>query len=233
MSVAKVNGINFFYEVLGSGKPLVIINGLAIDISDIRVISEPLAKTYKVLVFDNRGAGRSDKPDEPYSIEQMARDTAGVMKAAGFKKANILGISMGGRIALELTLSFPELVDKLVLVSTAAYVIRPRTFRNFLGLTVMPRLPIMKGKYPQPHYAYLRQRAASSSYNCLDRLSEIHAPTLICHGERDGVMPLSFAVKTHEGIKGSELKTFTGGHLFFLFRSRQQFLDTVNEYLLR
>jgi 3-oxoadipate enol-lactonase len=226
MPITKVNGINFYYEVHGSGKPLTIINGLSADISESGNVSEGFAKNHKVLIFDNRGAGRSDKPDEPYSIEQMASDTAGVMKEAGFNKSDVIGISMGGRIALDLTLSKPNMINKLVLVSTSARV-KPNWFR-FLA-TRYPHF--FKSKYPQPKYAFVRQRVASGSYDCYSRLGEIQAPTLIAHGENDKLAPMDLAYEMQEGIKGSVLQKFKGGHLFFLFRSRQQFTEAVNEFL--
>jgi pimeloyl-ACP methyl ester carboxylesterase len=71
-------------------------------------------------VFDNRGTGRTAQPDSPYSIEMMARDTVALMDALSIARADILGISMGGRIALELTLTHPARVRRLVLVSTSA-----------------------------------------------------------------------------------------------------------------
>ena len=100
MATAEVNGINIYYEVAGQGPSLVVINGLGSDVSEVASVTGPLAKQCTVLVFDNRGAGRSDKPDEPYTLEGMVEDTAGVMRAAGMTRASVLGISMGGRIAL-------------------------------------------------------------------------------------------------------------------------------------
>jgi pimeloyl-ACP methyl ester carboxylesterase len=229
MPSAEVNGIGIYYEVHGKGEPLVIIGGLANDLSETDFITKALAERYRILTFDNRGAGRSDKPDEPYSIEQMAGDTAGVMKAAKFDRANVLGISMGGRIALELTLQHPEMVNKLVLASTAARTV-PNP-RNSLLMNVFPKLPLFKGKYPQPYYAFKRQREASRSYDCMNRLRDIHAPTLILHGKNDKTTPLALAEETHAGIKGSQMHTFKGGHLFFLIKQRQQFLDKVKGFL--
>ena len=72
-----------------------VILGLGTDVSEWDGIIRWLAEKYKVLAFDNRGAGRTDKPDIPYSIEMMAEDTAGLMQALGMKQAHVLGISMG------------------------------------------------------------------------------------------------------------------------------------------
>lgn len=229
MPTVQINDIAMYYELQGEGEPLVLIAGLRLDISEYNGIDSWLAQKYQVLAFDNRGAGRTDKPDIPYSIEMMANDTAGLMQALGIKAAHIIGISMGGRIALDLALQHPELVKKLVLVSTSARVSR-RGWR-FRLMQLVVRLPILKGKYPQPHYAYLRQRQASGAYNCAERLPEIHAPTLILHGKNDKTAPYSLAEEMRAGIQGSHIIPFQGGHIFFLWRERQPFLEAVAQFL--
>ena len=181
------------------------------------------------MAFDNRGAGRTDKPDAPYSIAMMADDTAGLMNALGIEHANILGISLGGRIALTLALRHPKSVEKLVLVSTSARVL-PRGWR-FRILGLLSSAPILRGKYPQPRYAFIRQRDASTMFNCTDKLPEIQAPTVIMHGKNDKTAPFALAEEMHAGIHGSQLLSFAGGHIFFLFRERQRFLDAVADFL--
>src|SRR5512146_1889888 len=109
MPTAKVNDITMYYEIQGEGEPLVLIAGLRLDIAEYNGIDSWLAQKYQVVAFDNRGAGRTDKPDIPYSIEMMADDIAGLLYALGVKQAHIIGISMGGRIALALALQHPEL----------------------------------------------------------------------------------------------------------------------------
>jgi 3-oxoadipate enol-lactonase len=94
MPTVLVNDINIYYELHGAGEPLVPINGLASDVSEYGDIVRWLAQSYTVLAFDNRGAGRTDKPHAPYSIEQMAGDTAGLLQALGMKEAHVLGISI-------------------------------------------------------------------------------------------------------------------------------------------
>ena len=119
MPKVKVNDINIYYEVYGEGFPLVMIMGLGADLTwwDPEIINS-FSKKFKVVVFDNRGAGRSDKPPGEYSIKMFAEDTYGLMKALGIDKAHVLGVSMGGMIAQELAISHPEVVEKLVLVVT-------------------------------------------------------------------------------------------------------------------
>ncbi|HEY6284385.1 MAG TPA: alpha/beta hydrolase [Ktedonobacteraceae bacterium] len=228
MPYVKVNDIHMYYEIHGDGEPLVLIVGLGTDISEWDGIIRWLAEKFQVLAFDNRGAGRTDKPDISYSIEMMADDTAGLMQTLGIQQAHIVGISLGGRIALALSLRHAEYVKKLVLVSTSARS-NKNWRRRFYGL--LSGAPIFRSKYPQPHYAFKRQMQASSVYNCTDQLRELHIPTLILQGKKDKSVPYYLAEEMHSGIKGSNMLTFEGGHLFFLMRERQKFLDAVAEFV--
>jgi pimeloyl-ACP methyl ester carboxylesterase len=118
MSMVKVNGCKFYYEIHGKGHPLVLIMGLRRNVEWwYRQIPE-LSKHFQIIAFDNRGAGRSDKPDMEYSIRLFADDTAGIMDALAISKARILGISMGGYVAQELALNYPAKVRNLVLGCT-------------------------------------------------------------------------------------------------------------------
>jgi len=115
----KINDIKMYYEIYGQGPPLVMIMGVGgnADFWPPRFIKK-LSKIFKVVVFDNRGSGRSDKPDIEYSMKMFADDTVSLMDALNIKRAHILGISMGGTIAQELVLNYPERVEKLILCST-------------------------------------------------------------------------------------------------------------------
>jgi len=118
MPKVKANGIDIHYEVHGAGQPVVLIPGLGADtFLYFRQIPE-FSKHFQVIAFDPRGAGESDKPDEPYSIATFAADTAGLLQALGIPRAHIVGASLGGLIAMEFALTYPAMVDRLVLVST-------------------------------------------------------------------------------------------------------------------
>jgi 3-oxoadipate enol-lactonase len=110
MPTARVHGITMYYEQHGAGEPLPLINGLGADITLLAPFIAWFARSYRVVAFDNRGAGRTDKPDAPYTIELMAKDTAALMDALSLQRANVL----------DLALSCPNLVGRLVLVSTSA-----------------------------------------------------------------------------------------------------------------
>ncbi len=120
MPKTKINETGLYYELHGKGEPLVLIAGYACDISFWQPIIESLAKNFKVLIFDNRGAGRSDSPDSTYSIEMMAQDVVGLMDEAGFPTAHVLGHSMGGAIAQRIAYAYPTRVKKLVIVNSCA-----------------------------------------------------------------------------------------------------------------
>ena len=120
MPKAKINGITIDYRFEGQGEPLVMIIGLGSDQSNWRLQTALFKKYYRTITFDNRGAGKSDKPTGPYTINMMADDTIGLMDYLGITKAHILGVSMGGMIAQELAINHPERVDKLVLGCTFA-----------------------------------------------------------------------------------------------------------------
>ena len=227
MPYVKVNDNQMYYEILDKGEPLVFTLGLGTDITEWDGIVRWFAEKYQVLAFDNRGVGRTDKPDIAYSIEMMSDDTAGLMQKLGIQQASIVGISLGGRIALGLSLRHPESVKKLVLISTSARVVR-NWRRSFYGL--LSGAPVFRSKYPQPHYAFQRQLNASTNFNCTDQLHALHVPTLIMHGRNDKSVPYYLAEEMHAGIRGSQMLTFKGGHIFFLMRERKQFLEAVAEF---
>lgn len=91
----------------------------------------------------------------------------------------------------------------------------------------------LRGRYPQPRYAYLRQRQASASYDATGGLGDIRVPALILHGRRDRSVPVDLAERMHAGIPGSPIELFRGGHMFFLFAERQRFLDQAGLFLAR
>ncbi|MHA1915420.1 MAG: alpha/beta fold hydrolase [Promethearchaeota archaeon] len=120
MPKVKVDGVNLYYEIHGDGFPLLMIQGLSENVYwwDPPMI-EVLSKQFKIVLFDNRGVGRSDSLEGEVTIETMAADAVGLLDALDIKQAHILGHSMGGMIAQDLVLKFPGRVKKLVLCSTS------------------------------------------------------------------------------------------------------------------
>lgn len=120
MPKTEVNGINISYMVEGQGEPLVMIMGFSAPRIGWVLQRRAFRKYFQVITFDSRGVGGSDKPPGPYSMKMMADDTVGLMDHLGIDKAHILGVSMGGMIAQEVAINYPERVRKLVLGSTYA-----------------------------------------------------------------------------------------------------------------
>ncbi|MFM8790138.1 MAG: alpha/beta fold hydrolase [Chthoniobacterales bacterium] len=114
---AEVNGVKLAYYIRGEGEPLLLINGFISTMSLwYHIMVEELAKTHQLILFDNRGVGMStDTEENNTTIPQMADDAAALIKALGFEKANILGWSMGARIAQQLLIRHPDVIDKAVL----------------------------------------------------------------------------------------------------------------------
>ncbi|MBM4259094.1 MAG: alpha/beta fold hydrolase [Deltaproteobacteria bacterium] len=112
------NGIKIYYEEHGSGAPLLLIMGFTVSAVGWHWNIPTFAQHFRTIAFDNRGVGRSDKPDVPYSMTMFADDTAGVLYALRVEQAHVFGISMGGMIAQEFTLRYPQRVKTLTLGCT-------------------------------------------------------------------------------------------------------------------
>jgi pimeloyl-ACP methyl ester carboxylesterase len=116
----RVGGIDLFYEAAGEGEPVVLIMGFGGDHLAWGFQFREMASRFRVVAFDNRGAGQSAAPDVPYTTRMMADDTVGLMDALGVERAHIVGASMGGMIAQEVALAHPSRVRSLQLHCTLA-----------------------------------------------------------------------------------------------------------------
>jgi pimeloyl-ACP methyl ester carboxylesterase len=119
MPYATSNGTQIYWEESGAGEPLLLIMGLGYSSLMWHRIRLVVSAHYRTILFDNRGVGKSDVPAGAYSIAQMASDAAAVLDAAGVARANVFGVSMGGMIAQEFAISYPDRVNRLVLGCTA------------------------------------------------------------------------------------------------------------------
>lgn len=118
MPLLQSNGINIYYEIHGSGAPLVLIPGLGYGGWMWHKMIPGLAEYFQVISFDNRGSGQSDKPPGPYTAQMLAADVVGILDEFQMAKAHIMGHSMGGFIAQAMAIDYPERVDKLILSAT-------------------------------------------------------------------------------------------------------------------
>ena len=117
---ANVNGLKMYYQVQGNGRPLVLLHGGVCTIETcLGKIRPGLAKAWRTIAIEQQGHGRTADIDRPLSIEQMAEDTAALLRQLKIENADFVGYSMGGAIALQIALKHPGLVRKVVVFGTA------------------------------------------------------------------------------------------------------------------
>jgi pimeloyl-ACP methyl ester carboxylesterase len=116
---ASVNGLEMYYEIHGTGQPLVVLHGAYMTIETMGEIVPSLAETRKVIAVELQGHGHTADIDRPLSYEQMADHVSALLAEIGIEKADIFGYSMGGGVALQVAVRYPEVVRKLVVVSAS------------------------------------------------------------------------------------------------------------------
>jgi pimeloyl-ACP methyl ester carboxylesterase len=196
---ASVNGLEMYYEIYGTGEPLIVLHGAYMSIPSMGEIIPRLAETRQVIAVEVQGHGRTADVDRPFSYEQMADDVAALMGEIGIEQADIFGYSMGGSTALQVAIRHPEVVRKLVVMSatynTAGWhpglmemiaTITPEVFAGSPIETDYMRLA------PNPeHFATLVEKLVALDGEVQDWSPEsihgIAAPTLIIVGDSDGV----------------------------------------------
>jgi 3-oxoadipate enol-lactonase len=120
MPIASLNGIEIYWERQGAGEPLLFISGTGADLRNKpNVFDGPMPKHFDVLGFDQRGLGRSSKPDAAYTMADYADDAAALIGHVGWDRAKVVGVSFGGMVAQELTLRHPDKVSRLILACTS------------------------------------------------------------------------------------------------------------------
>jgi len=235
MPKGQANGIDIYYEVKGTGEPLLLIAGFACDLTIWGKVASSLAEKFQVISFDNRGVGRSSAPESPYTIRQMAEDVAGLLDGIGIRNVHVAGHSMGGMIAQELALAHPQKVRSLILLSTRAKpdergkaiieswgdlprlgdrVIAARlslpwiyTHRFYARPGAIQQVIdlILKNPYPPPEHGIYHQSRAISGFDTSERLGKIRCPTLVLAGKEDILVPVALSEELVCGIPGAEL----------------------------
>jgi 3-oxoadipate enol-lactonase len=215
-------GCASIFELAGDGDSLVLIGGLGVHTGEYRPLIDALARHHRVLAADNRGAGSSDKPDEPYSYGLMAADTLAAMHAAGIAAADVVGFSMGARIAIELCLAHPERVRSLTLIAG-----RPDG-RSRWRTRLLARVGAAAER--DGGHGVRRQLEAGNGYDVRGRLMDVSVPALVLHGRRDRVVPIADSRELARLIPGAELQLMPGGHLAVLRAQAVAYAERINEF---
>lgn len=258
MPLARVNDINIDYTIEGSGVPLVLIMGLGGDQAAWRHQVPAYKEHYQVITFDNRGVGKSDKLEGNITPQLMAEDTVRLMDFLKIEKAHILGISMGGLIAQEVAINYPEKVMKLVLGSTfacqddeangitpdmlvAAELPTRQGFNRFLDACfnrfvfryiLVPLRKLQVRRMKDPDITLIKaQIEGVVGFDSLDRLPLVKAPTLVITGTGDRVIKPGSSDTISQKIPGARLvKIKNGSHVVCVEKSKE-FNQAVLEFL--
>lgn len=244
MPKAHVNGIDINYEIDGKGTKgtIVLINGLADDLLSWGFQVPALVEAgYRVLRFDNRGIGKSDRPAGPYSSKLLADDAKALVDHLGIKGFHLMGVSMGGMIAQEYALSFGDDLKSLTLACTygtadafclnmfamwadlakaidVPFVMRDVALWAFTGPFFNERpsdaaeFAAAMASLDMSLDAYLAQLAVIQKHDAQGRVGKIKTPTLVLAGEEDILIPVRLSKALQQAIPGAEWKTVPGGH---------------------
>ena len=233
MPFAENDGVKIYWDAQGEGAPVLLIMGLGWPAASWHRTRPILNLHYRTIAFDNRGVGQSATPPGPYSMAQMAADAAAVLKAVGVNTAHVLGVSMGGMIAQEFALQYPQKVRSLMLgctmaggpdaVQASSEVVDvlmsrsgtdPEAFaaaiNPFIYDAGTPRarmdedLAARRKWFPTPE-GYFAQLQAIIGWEAYSRIAQIQAPTLVMHGENDRLVPPENAKLIAARIPGAKL----------------------------
>jgi pimeloyl-ACP methyl ester carboxylesterase len=256
-----VGDIDIAYKTFGKGDPILLINGYSFTMDSWDpTLLETLASNHTVIIFNNRGIGNTTSGTKQFSIEQFANDTAGLLEALNIKKADVLAWSLGGRIAQELTLNYPDRVGKLILYAIGCggkeSVPQSQEVRNeFVNGTgtaedriarLVPLFFPQEWRNENPNYlenipktteTILNQtlnkqiEAAANAPGTCDRLKNITQPTLVIVGTDDAATPAANSLKMTERIPGAWLVQIKGAGHGLMYQYPEQFSNIVETFL--
>jgi pimeloyl-ACP methyl ester carboxylesterase len=196
---AQVGGLSMYYEIHGTGRPLILLHGAYMTIDAMGPLLPGLGETRRVIAAEMQGHGRTADIDRPITYEQMADDTAGLARELGIDGADVVGYSMGGGVALQLAIRHPALVRRLVVASAgfASDAMPPEALAMFPSITPEMfagspieqeylRLAPNPGDFPKL-VEKLKELDTTDFAWPKEEIRAIAAPTLIILGDSDGV----------------------------------------------
>jgi len=253
------DGARLYYETIGTGDALLLVMGQGNDHRGWDNVRDDFAACYRVIIYDHRGTGQSDKPEHPpYSTRGFAQDAVAILDHLDIQRAHAYGISMGGRICQWLGIDHPSRIGSLVLGCTTPGNTHgvPRqpemdaALRNmasdgkamskFLDASLSsswveshPEFLARLAKTPIPPHAQKLHFQASEGHEAWDLLPTITSPTLVIHGSDDKVNPTANAPLLAGRIPGAELYILQDGRHLFFVEFREEASRVVIEFLAR
>jgi len=212
MPKKKVKDIDMYYEMTGEGDPILFIHGLGSSTRDWEEQVPVFSQKYKIITIDLRGHGQTDKPKGPYSMKMFAEDIAELLKKLGINSTHILGISLGGGVAFQMAVDYPELVKSLIIVNSGieipmdSFKMKLEAFkRTFIvklvgmkkmGKVLAPRSfikpeqedlrkKLIERWAENDKKAYLIALRALMGWSVRDQLKKIKFPTLVIGSDED------------------------------------------------
>lgn len=199
-SYASINGLNLYYEIHGSGQPLVLLPGAYMTIEAMGAIVPQLAATRRVIAVELQGHGHTGDIARPLRFESMADDIAALITHLGLERSDIFGFSLGGGVALQTAIRHPEVVRKLALASTAfkrdCWYPEDLAAMHTMSAEMFAGSPIHEAflkTSPTPEawaavVAKVRQ-LVTSDYDWTEGVAALKMPVLILVGDADGIHP--------------------------------------------
>lgn len=241
---AQVNGLKMYYEVHGTGKPLVLLHGAFGTVEGWGPFVPELSKNRQVIVIEQQGHGRTADIDRPLDYRQMADDTAALLKQIGVKNADVFGYSMGGATAFALASKYPELVRKLIVIGAGTGTIKdtynPDVYAQFKMVTPDTfDFPAVKDPYTKVAPDPSKWKTLVAKVVAMDgkmkampesEVRGIKAHTLIMMGDRDAVKA-EHAVEVYRWIPNAQLAIFPGADHFLPFANSNQVISTLSAFL--
>jgi pimeloyl-ACP methyl ester carboxylesterase len=244
---APVNGLRMYYEVHGTGRPLVLLHGglLTIDLSFGGLIPG-LAAGRKVIAAELQGHGRTADIDRDIELGSLASDVAALLDQLGTGRADVLGFSLGGGVALQLALDYPERVGRLIVVSVSyaaggyhEEISDPARHATSTRMPTAGDFRQMRDAYariaPDPdHFEEFAVKASQAAGNLkgwtAEELGGLVAPTLLVFGDHDFIR-LEHAVQMHGLIPGAQLAVLPGTTHMGVMRRADLMLPLVRDFL--
>lgn len=219
----KVNNIKIHYEVLGEGKPIILLNPNSVNTNSMNFIAHKLAKDFKVYKLDRRCCGKSERNCE-LTYEESAKDVYEFIKKLNIDKPYILGSSGGASVALHVAINYPDCISKLVLCSGVA---RMEKIEMPKYAVLMNKLPWYPGKKNIVKFENLNNTTKAITQ---EQLSKITVPTLVLNGGKKDIVPKEEAEYIADSIHDSKLIILENeGHFSYLINCKCY--DKLKEFL--
>ncbi|HZS76657.1 MAG TPA: alpha/beta hydrolase [Ktedonobacteraceae bacterium] len=238
-----INDMRMYYQLQGQGEPLLLLHGFLGSSKDWTLFTPNLEKTYRLIIPDLRGHGRSTNPSQAFTFRQAALDLFALLDHLGIEHCKAIGISGGGITLLHMATQQPERVEAMALVSATSYF--PEQARKLMGsYTIESRTEqewqFMRQSHPggdeQIEALWRYGQGFKDSYDDVNftppYLSTITARTLIVYGDRDPLYPVQIAVDMYHAIPQAYLWILpNAGHSPVFTSQRTAFLQTVLSFL--